>query len=47
VTRYNGARRIDGNKSGIQIKEGAENFVETLQRVDPNAAGKSLALYGG
>jgi len=47
VSRYNGARRIDGSKSGISIKEGADNFVETLQRIDPNAAGKPLALYGG
>ncbi|MDC6262191.1 NlpC/P60 family protein, partial [Ralstonia solanacearum] len=46
VSRYNGARRIDWHGSG-QIKEGAENFVEQLQRIDPNAAGKSLSLYGG
>jgi len=46
VTRYNGARRIE-NSSGTPIKEGADNFVEQLKRVDPNAAGKPLALYGG
>jgi cell wall-associated NlpC family hydrolase len=45
VTRYNGARRIDGNASSI--KDGADNFVEQLKRIDPNAAGKPLALYGG
>lgn len=45
VTRYNGARRIDGNTSAI--KDGADNFVEQLKRIDPNAAGKPLALYGG
>lgn len=46
VTRYNGARRIE-NSAGTPIKEGADNFVEQLKRVDPNAAGKPLALYGG
>ena len=46
VSRYNGARRIEGN-SGSPIKEGADNFVEQLKRVDPNASGKPLALYGG
>ncbi|MBR7512835.1 hypothetical protein KC219_22010 [Mycobacterium tuberculosis] len=46
VTRYNGARRIEGN-SGTAIKDGADNFVELLKRVDPNAAGKPLAMYGG
>jgi len=46
VSRYNGARRIEGN-SGTSIKEGADNFVEQLKRVDPNASGKPLALYGG
>jgi len=46
VTRYNGARRIEGN-SGAAIKDGADNFVEQLKRVDPNAAGKPLAMYGG
>ncbi|KHK58642.1 peptidase P60 [Ralstonia sp. A12] len=46
VTRYNGARRIEGNSS-TPIKDGADNFVEQLKRVDPNAAGKPLALYGG
>ncbi|CAH0444705.1 C40 family peptidase [Ralstonia syzygii] len=46
VSRYNGARRIDWHGNG-PIKDGAENFVETLQRIDPNAAGKSLSLYGG
>ncbi|ANH71475.1 C40 family peptidase [Ralstonia insidiosa] len=46
VSRYNGARRIEGN-SGTPIKDGADNFVEQLKRVDPNAAGKPLALYGG
>ncbi|CCF96408.1 C40 family peptidase [Ralstonia solanacearum] len=46
VSRYNGARRIDWHGNG-QIKEGAENFVEQLQRIDPNAVGKSLSLYGG
>ncbi|MGM3276045.1 C40 family peptidase [Ralstonia sp. 24A2] len=46
VTRYNGARRIESS-SGTPIKEGADNFVEQLKRVDPNAAGKPLALYGG
>ena len=46
VSRYNGARRIEGN-SGASIKEGADNFVEQLKRVDPNASGKPLALYGG
>ena len=45
VTRYNGARRIDGNASSI--KDGADNFVEQLKRIDPNATGKPLALYGG
>ncbi|AJW45004.1 MULTISPECIES: C40 family peptidase [Ralstonia] len=45
VTRYNGARRIDGNASSI--KDGADNFVEQLKRIDPNAAGKPLAMYGG
>ncbi|CAJ0783018.1 hypothetical protein LMG19083_00988 [Ralstonia psammae] len=46
VTRYNGARRIEGN-SGAAIKDGADSFVEQLKRVDPNAAGKPLAMYGG
>ncbi len=46
VSRYNGARRIEGN-SGSPIKDGADNFVEQLKRVDPNASGKPLALYGG
>lgn len=46
VTRYNGARRIDGN-SGSPIKDSADNFVEQLKRIDPNAAGKPLAMYGG
>ena len=46
VSRYNGARRIEGN-SGTPIKDGADNFVEQLKRVDPHAAGKPLALYGG
>ncbi|WP_296224987.1 C40 family peptidase [Ralstonia sp. UBA689] len=46
VTRYNGARRIE-NSSGAPVKDGADNFVEQLKRVDPNAAGKPLALYGG
>ena len=46
VTRYNGARRIE-HSAGTPIKEGADNFVEQLKRVDPNAAGKPLALYGG
>lgn len=46
VTRYNGARRIEG-KSCAAIKDGADNFVEQLKRVDPNAAGKPLAMYGG
>ena len=46
VTRYNGARRIE-NSAGTPIREGADNFVEQLKRVDPNAAGKPLALYGG
>lgn len=46
VSRYNGARRIEG-QSGNSIKEGADNFIETLQRIDPNAAGKPLARYGG
>ncbi|CAJ0798059.1 hypothetical protein LMG7141_03472 [Ralstonia condita] len=46
VTRYNGARRIEGN-TGAAVKGSVDNFVETLKRVDPNAAGKPLALYGG